>query len=394
MSPGAATAGLGAAAAARAHLMVGEDERRARLAWTLVAEIGSERPGDDRSSVQLRIVEVGPLAAWHELVDGVIGRRGAVRARVAEIDIDAELARLARVGARTVVPGDDDWPDRLDGPDAPVLLHVRGEGSLAGLVDRSVAIVGSRASTGYGEHMARELGAGAATRGWTVVSGAAYGIDASAHLGALAADGPCVAVLPCGPDRVYPVGSQGLVGQVARTGLVVTEHPVGAVARRHRFLSRNRIIAALSRATCVVEAGLRSGSLNTASWAEHHHRPVGAVPGPVTSMSSAGCHEWIRSGQASLVTDAAELLALAAPIGEELDGVDGPRVVPHGADLLGSVQRRIHDALQVRRPRSVEEIAREALLSPAEVLDHLALLELEGWASRGDAGWRRGSGPT
>lgn len=382
--------GLGVRRVGRAHVMVGDDDRRARVAWSMVAEPGRERAADAPSEAQVRILEVGYVQAWHELVDGTLGRRGAARSRAAEIDVDDELRRLATLQARTVVPGDDGWPESLVGPDAPGLLHVRGRGSLADLTGRAVAVVGSRASTGYGEHVARELGAGAATRGWTVVSGAAYGIDAAAHRGALAADGPCIVVLPCGPDRAYPVGNEGLVEHVAQHGLVVTEQPVGAVARRHRFLSRNRIIAGLARATCVVEAGLRSGSLNTAGWAEHLVRPVAAVPGAVTSMSSAGCHEWIREGRASLVTDAADLLALAAPVGEELEGVDGARVARCGPDALGPVDRRIYDALRSRSARSVDEVAREALLSPTEVLEHLALLELDGWVRHGHDGWARG----
>lgn len=393
MSTAAPPPGPSRAEVSRALDMVGEDERRARIAWSRLVEAGRERVAAPLPATHRAIVEAGPVAAWHDLVAGTLRGAAGLRARVPEVDVAAELARLARVGARTVVPGDEEWPSLLVGPDAPLLLHVRGAGSLAGLTERAIAVVGSRASTGYGETVARELGAGLAARGWTVVSGGAYGIDGVAHEGALAVGGACVLVLPCGPDQVYPRGHQRLVAEVERSGLVVTEQPTGAVARRHRFLSRNRIIAGLAGATCVVEAGMRSGSLNTAAWAEQGFlRPVAAVPGPVTSMSSAGCHRLVRSRQAVLVTDVAELVDLASPLGELVEGVDPERVGARPVDDLGSVERRVHDALRVRRVRSVDEVAREAMLGTDEVLDHLAVLEIDRWAVREEGGWRRGPG--
>ena len=394
MSRAAPQEGPGRAHVERALAMVGGDDRRARVAWSRLVEPGGERAGVRLTAVQRALAEGAPAPLWEAFVTGTLRVSPGLRQRVPEVDVDAELARLARIGARTLVPGDEDWPDRLTGPYAPLLLHVRGAGSLAELAERSVSIVGSRGSTGYGESVARELGAGAAGRGWTVVSGGAYGIDGAAHEGALAVGGPCVLVLPCGPDRVYPTGHRRLVAEVERTGLVVTELATGTVGRRHRFLSRNRIIAGTAVATCVVEAGLRSGSLNTAAWAvEGFARPVAAVPGPVTSMASAGCHEWIRAGKAVLITDAAELVELASPLGHLVDGVDPVRVGARPVDDLGEVERRVHDALRVRTVRTVDRVAREAMLGTDEVLDHLAVLEIDGWATRDDGGWRRGSGP-
>ena len=156
------------------------------------------------------------------------------------------------------------------------------------LVDRSVAIVGSRASTAYGEHVAGELGHQLAERGWTVVSGGAFGIDAAAHRGALAAEAPTVAVLACGVDRPYPAAHGALLHRIAETGLLVSEWPPGAAPHRHRFLVRNRLIAALTRGTVVVEAAARSGAQATARRARKLGRQVLVVPGPVTSAMSVG----------------------------------------------------------------------------------------------------------
>lgn len=395
MSRGAGSAPT-SAQAARAHAEVGSDERRARIAWSRVLESRRERPSDARPALFDDIWSLGHVEAWHRLVDGDLPRCASARAHVAGVDVDAELARVARTRSRVVIPGDADWPAALSDTDIqPHLLHVRGEGCLADLGRRAVAVVGSRASTGYGEAVSRELGAGLAGRGWTVVSGAAFGIDAAAHQGALAVDGPCVAVLPCGPDRVYPEGNRRLVEAVAERGAVVTELATGTVGMRHRFLARNRLIAALSSVTVVVEAGLRSGSLNTANWAEHLGRLVGAVPGPVTQMSSAGCHEAIRKGQATIVTDAGDVLALARAIGEGLGEEEVELLGPaRPVDALTSTQRRVHDLLQVRRGTRADEIATELVVPLEEVLADLAAMQLDDWARQDDlGGWRRGPGP-
>jgi DNA processing protein len=371
--------------------MVGSDERRARVAWSRVLELRRERVSDAPHALQSALAEVGHVEAWHRLVDGDLLRSDNARARVAGVDVDGELDRVERTGARVVIPGDADWPDALDHPlVSPHLLHVRGQGSLTDLSARAVAIVGSRASTGYGEAIAREIGAGAAGRGWTVVSGAAFGIDAAAHQGALAVHGPAIAVLPCGPDRVYPEGNRRLVEAVAEQGVVITELAIGTVAMRHRFLSRNRIIAALSRATLVVEAGLRSGSLNTAGWAEAMRRPVGLVPGPVTQMSSAGCHEWIQKHRGSLVTDTADLLALAGRVGEEVDLPVEQLGPARELDALTPPQRRIHDLLSRSRGTSSGELAAELVLPVEEVFAEIATMSIEGWVEQDDGGlWRR-----
>ena len=236
------------------------------------------------------------------------------------------------------VPEDPAWPHgalaacTLSGVAAlapPVALWVRGPRSAHELSDRAVAVVGARAATGYGTHLAGEFGAGLAAAGTTVVSGAAIGIDGAAHRGALAADGATVAVLACGVDRAYPAGHATLLQRIAATGLVVSEYPPGSVPARHRFLVRNRLIAALGGGTVVVEAALRSGAQRTAIDTETLGRLVMAVPGPVTSGPSAGCHQLIRDG-ALLVTSVGDVLEAVGRLGVDLAPEPETAGPPHG----------------------------------------------------------------
>ena len=205
------------------------------------------------------------------------------------------------------LPGDEEWPGQLDdlGDSRPIGLWVRGTANLRLWALRSVAVVGARACTEYGAHLATTLGAALAERGWTVASGAAYGVDGAAHRGALAADGPTLAVLASGVDHAYPRGHTELLARIAEQGLLVAELPPGAHPTRSRFIQRNRVIAALTRGTVVVEAELRSGSLVTARRALALGRYTMGVPGPVTSGLSAGVHQLLRS-EGVLVTDADE----------------------------------------------------------------------------------------
>jgi DNA processing protein len=240
------------------------------------------------------------------------------RQRLGDLPDELDLARFRREGIRLVCPGDSEWPTQLNtlGVARPYALWLRGQADLRYCCLQSVSIVGSRAASAYGAHVGTELAAALAARGWTVVSGAAYGIDACAHQGALAADGVTIAVLACGVDRAYPPGHYDLLASIAAQGVVVSEWPPGRTPNRLRFLVRNRVIAALTRGTVVVEAGLRSGALNTARHAGDLHRPVMAVPGPVTSEVSAGCHKIIREGSAVCVTGAHDVLELLTPLGE------------------------------------------------------------------------------
>jgi DNA processing protein len=266
-----------------------------------------------------------------ELGDG--GARGSVRdlkakkvehafqlwrKRLDDLPAELDLAGFHRRGIRLVCPGDSEWPTQLNtlGAARPYALWLRGEADLRYCCLQSVSIVGARASSAYGTHVGMEMAATLAGRGWTIVSGAAYGIDASAHRGALAADGVTIAVLACGVDHAYPPGHHDLLASIAAQGVLVSEWPPGRTPNRLRFLIRNRVIGALTRGTVVVEAGLRSGALNTARYARDLGRPVMAVPGPVTSEVSAGCHKIIREWDAVCVTDAHDVLELLTPLGE------------------------------------------------------------------------------
>ena len=237
----------------------------------------------------------------------------------------------------------------------PVALWVRGPRSAGELSDRAVAVVGARAATGYGTHVAGELGAGLAAAGATVVSGAAIGIDGAAHRGALGVGGATVAVLACGIDRAYPAAHAALLERIAATGLVVSEYPPGSVPARHRFLVRNRLIAALGGGTVVVEAAVRSGAQRTAADTEALGRLVMAVPGAVTSGPSAGCHQLIRDG-ALLVTGADDVLEAVGRLGVDLAPRPGGAGPAHGRPGAG----RRPGARRAARPWG----ARHALAGP------------------------------
>jgi DNA processing protein len=321
-----------------------------------------------------------------------------------------DLRTAARADARLVVPEDDEWPAvplhaltvaASREPDDPRLqqerttalvpphgLWVRGRGRLDEVVDRSVAIVGARASTAYGEHVAGELAAGLGERGWTVVSGGAFGIDAAAHRGALAVDGTTVAVLACGVDRVYPQGHDALFHRIADSGLIVTEWPPGSAPLRHRFLVRNRLIAGLTRGTVVVEAAARSGAQATAQRARRLGKEVMAVPGPVTSAMSVGCHELLRDTEAEvrLVASAAHVVEAVGGLGTDLAA---PLERPSTArDGLSDVALRVLDACPVRVGVPPERLAAIAGCDVGEVLKVLPALEVSGLVQWTGTGWR------
>ncbi len=353
-------------------------ERAARLAWARLVE-----PGD--VEVAALIEAVGAEEALHGVGAGTtVGARMA--ARLPGLDVDRDFQVAQRLGARIVVPGDDEWPHGFgDLAAPPVCLWLHGPASLSESALRSVSIVGARAATGYGVHVAKDLAAGLAERDFTVVSGAAYGIDGAAHEGALAVDGVTIAFVAGGIERPYPSGHAGLLTRIGETGLVVSEVPPGSAPTKWRFLSRNRLIATLTQGTVVVEAGLRSGSRNTARLAEEHLRVVCAVPGPVSSAVSAGCHELIRAG-ATLVTDAAEVAEEVGPMGElapRKQGVSAPE------DELAPGHQAVLAALPTRKAVTVEDLSRRCGLALHEVRGALGALDLAGLALREGGGWRK-----
>ncbi|GEP26696.1 DNA-processing protein DprA [Cryobacterium levicorallinum] len=319
------------------------------------------------------------------------------RPRLNSTEVIRSLQQAARVEARLLLATDSLWPAALNDLEkhAPLALWWRGgPGALAALPN-SIALVGARAATGYGEHIAMEASAGLVDRGFAIVSGAAYGIDGMAHRAALASDGLTVAFLAGGVDRFYPSGHDSLLTRIVASGAVVSELPCGAAPTKWRFLQRNRLIAASSAATVVLEAGWRSGSLNTAGHASALGRPLGAVPGPITSPTSAGCHRLIREFAAVCVTNPTEMAELVGdrsiqvPLanfhleaGPNTDAGPGP--IPRTSD-----QVRVFDALSGRSPRTVADLSRRAGLSSAAVRGALGGLDLDGAAQEREAGWVR-----
>ncbi|MFI1889470.1 DNA-processing protein DprA [Streptomyces jumonjinensis] len=365
----------------------GDAERLARIALTRVIE-----PGDERGGRWLR--EFGAREVWDRLtapgagaLPGATPRRLAgYRARAAGADPRRDLEAVTAARGRFICPGDLEWPTQLDdlGDARPIGLWLRGGPDLRTWAVRSVAVVGARACTPYGAHMAAALGSGLAERGWVVVSGAAFGIDGAAHRGALAAGGATVAVLACGVDVVYPRGHAELIGRIAEQGLIVGELPPGDHPTPSRFVLRNRVIAALTRGTVVVEAEHRSGSLVTARCAQRLSRHTMGVPGPATSGLSAGVHELLRQG-AVLVTDADETVELVGDMGELAPPRRGP-VLPR--DLLDPVSARILEALPARGSAGPARLARDAGTTPDETLGRLYGLHALGFVERHGDNWR------
>ena len=313
------------------------------------------------------------------------------RPRLISTEVIRSLQQAARVEARLLLPTDALWPAGLDDLEkhAPLALWWRGVPAALAALPNSIALVGARAATGYGEHIAMEASAGLVDRGFAIVSGAAYGIDGMAHRAALASDGLTVAYLAGGVDRFYPSGHDSLLTRIAASGAVISELPCGAAPTKWRFLQRNRLIAASSAATVVLEAGWRSGSLNTAGHASALGRPLGAVPGPITSPTSAGCHRLIREFAAVCVTNPTEMAELVGERSIQVplefpDTDDGPGPIPRTSD-----QVRVFDALNGRSPRTVADLSRRAGLSSAAVRGALGGLDLDGAAQEREAGWVR-----
>jgi DNA processing protein len=325
------------------------------------------------------------------------------RVRLDELPTPDEVIAFRQSGIRLVCPGDPEWPEQLAdlGHEQPYALWLRGTADLRFNCLRSVAVVGSRAATAYGSYVAAEFAASVAARGWAVVSGGAFGVDASAHRGALGADGVTVAVLACGVDVPYPVGHTELFEAVAAQGVIVSEWPPGRTVSRLRFLVRNRVIAALATGTLVVEAGERSGAVNTARHARDLGRRLMAVPGPVTSDQSAGCHRIIREWQGALVTTAAEVIEHLSPIGAILEtsapAVPGPadnsgrrrRIRPAlDLDAMDLEMTQVLDAMPARGGMATTRIAQRAGMVPTTVVRCLAALAASGYIERCDEGWR------
>lgn len=370
-----------------------EEDRLARVVLCQVFE-----PGDYRLPSLLHELGAASLVAALRDQSGrgaeeILSETGA---RIADVDPARTLQAAQRVGARFVAPGDAEWPERLADLNRveplqrkvgePLGLWVRGPLRLDQL-DDAVAIVGSRSATMYGVGVAADIASEIARTGRPVVSGGAYGIDQAAHRGALAGRGRTVVVLAGGVDRPYPASAVRLVEAAAESGAVVSELPPGFSQTRARFLARNRLIAALTRGTVVVEAAVRSGALNTANWAQRLNRPVLGVPGPVGSAPSEGVHELIRGGGALLVTRAADVLEVVSDSGLHLAT---PRRAPVRArDELAEEPFRVLEAVPVVQPAGSISISRTAGLGLVATGRTLAQLEKHGLVEQVAGGWRQ-----
>uniref|UniRef100_UPI00404B66A9 DNA-processing protein DprA n=1 Tax=Candidatus Planktophila sp. TaxID=2175601 RepID=UPI00404B66A9 len=223
------------------------------------------------------------------------------------------MGSLEKTESKFLTPESPEWPTALNDLQAiPIGLVVKGD--ISSLSDRSLAIVGTRNPTPYGVRIAGDFAAGFIDREWSIVSGGAYGIDSAAHKGALIAEGRTIAVLAAGIDVAYPAGNARLFAEISENGALVSEVLPGAHAIPSRFLARNRIIAALSQATLVVEAAFRSGSLRTARDAAELMRPVMAIPGPISAPTSEGCHRLIGERAAEIVTSVSDAIELVSAL--------------------------------------------------------------------------------
>ena len=384
---------------------------------------GRDTPGaDERQDLRLVLASEGVTLTERTWTTSLAGWA----ARASSLAPERDLASLERLGGGLLIPEDPGWPSGVDdlGPAAPVALWFRG----AGPVPRgssTLAVVGSRDATGYGQSVTRNLAGGLAARGLTVMSGGAYGIDAMAHRAALDSGTgmpPTVAVMAGGLDRYYPAGNEDLLREVVAHGLLLSELPPGASPTRHRFLQRNRIIAALSAAVLVVEARWRSGAQNTAGHALGLGREVGVVPGPVTSPQSAGCHRLLRESPAVVVSDVEEALALIPGGGDAEHAAGGGGSARHAAspgvagaaggpggsggsggsgvsggspsaarphDHLTVEELLVYEALPLRNAAPVDKLCAVAGLGPGTVMGTLKKLQRQSLAEQRESGWRR-----
>lgn len=365
---------------------VAEVERLARVVLSCAVE-----PGDLTTSTLIR-TEGAEQALQAQLVPKA---GSALSDRLREVDPVRQLEQAARCGIRFLVPGDPEWPSPLDDLDhgtevqglggTPPGIWVKGPMSLTELAT-SVAVVGSRSASTYGVEMTRAIAQHVALAGVPVVSGGAKGIDFVAHDATLVVGGATVAVLACGVDRVYPEQNRRLLAHLAAEFAVVSEQPPGSGPTRIRFLARNRLIAALTPGTVLVEAALRSGALNTVGWAEQLSRTVMCVPGPVTSYTSQGVHHWFRRGSSTLVTHGSEVLELVGASGEHL--VVEPRGEERPRDALSTTDQRLLEWVPVSQPAGTVSIARLGQLHVRDAVPALRRLEKAGFVREDEGGWR------
>ncbi|MEO0060663.1 MAG: hypothetical protein RL343_281 [Actinomycetota bacterium] len=380
------------------------EEVFSRSAWSVICE-----PGDGFAGFV--VSKIGAAAALEAEVQGIPSKQlksKMLAAGVSEIELDAfgvfekahaearerwksrislelirvALFKIAKVGGFVMTPIDPNWPKQLSdlGLHSPFALWVRGSSSALGKLERSVSIVGSRGATAYGEFATDTMVSALVPRGFSVVSGGAYGIDGIAHRSTLALRGNTVAVMAGGLDKFYPSGNSDLLRRVSQTGAVISEVPPGTSPSKWRFLQRNRLISALGQSTLVIEANWRSGALNTVSHCERLERPIYAVPGPITSPKSAGTNKLIAEDRAQLVVDGDDLL--------ERLGETNWEAIQKELDGLGAIEKRVFDALGYD-VLEIAEICSSAGLTRDEARFGLSNLELEGLVLRRDSAWTK-----
>lgn len=380
--------------AERTRVAASAAERAARAALSAVTE-----PCDER--VALRVRDAGAEATWRAICrgDDALDRSRVLRRRAEHVDGAEVLERAARLDVHYLCPDEPGWPVSLEDMAAtldfgdrvppPLGLWLAGAGDLAALAESAVAVVGSRNCSRYGERVASDLATDLALAGRTVVSGAAFGIDAAAHRGALGVGGQTVAVLACGVDVPYPASHAQLLERIAADGLIISEVPPGSRPMRAWFLARNRIIAALSAGTVIVEAAPRSGALSTAGWTQKLSRETLVVPGPITSALSAGCHKLVRDGAATLVTCAADVLEAIGRLGAHTppDPEDESRPI----DSLPPAHALVRERMRAGVLETAAGLAERTGLTGHAVTTVLGELAAGGWITRVDGGWRLGS---
>ncbi|MBA9007104.1 DNA-processing protein DprA [Thermomonospora cellulosilytica] len=375
-------------------MTVPDEERLARATLCAIAEPGEallgrliDRVGARGALAVVRGTE--PVPDGVPITDRARARLAAWQARLAGTDPETDLEICDRIGGRMICPGDPEWPAALDdlGDHRPYALWLRGSADLRHACLRAVAIVGARAASPYGTRIAADLGAELADAGWTVISGGALGIDGAAHRGTLAVDGRTIAVFAGGVDRFYPPRNEVLFLEIIEHGLLVSESPPGTDPSRLRFLIRNRLIAALARGTVVIEAAARSGALNTAAHTRDLGRPLMAVPGPVDSLTSVGCHRLLREvPPARCVTNSAEVLEEIGTIGVDLAPVPQGPLLPH--DALDPTTRAVLEALPARGSAGTAQIAVKAGVDLSTATGRLGQLAAAGFVERAQTGWR------
>lgn len=291
----------------------GDSARLARLALAICAPPGNPHTGRLDGAAAVALVRRILTAASTDNGDDVTEFCRAAAPRLTATRFHAAIRATETHGFRLLVPGDEHWPIALAdlGATQPVALWATGDTALlAGPAASRIGVAGSRASTSYGEHTAHDLAYDLAQSGNTIVTGGSFGTDAAAHRAALTADAPTIAVLPAGLDRLYPLGNAALFRRIAETGLLISEAPPSTTPSRTRSVQRARIIAALCGATIIIEAAIRSGALTVAHRALSLGRIVAAVPGPITSATSTGCHQLIQHGETHVVTNADDIAEL------------------------------------------------------------------------------------